>query len=395
MRLLRILATFASLFLVISCGDQDASPRDASTSHDESSSQSQQPTAREVETSPAPEPEPEPEPEPDGYICFISQDSWDDDYPSLYVLDTMGNIEQVHSPRNAQISWISELEWNPNAESIAALGRRGGVENIFIIDLSTGQCERLTNIDDNTAISDISWSPNGGYLAYTQVDISDMFSNKREIAVIDLSRGQSTEITSTQGRASEPRWSSDSEVIYYSYGRDISAVSVAGSDVNLQQEAIDSAYRSQRGLDANFDYGACEEYWDRSGEVSIHTPRWSNATTFLDRAPLFFGPAISMPSSNDVIRVISLEGGKYFCRIHADTYECTVLEAKSHGGYPYQSSADDIRWINDDEFLFFGNRDGLEGFAILNTSTGSRRWLVNNRNAQYDFKTWDYTSNPD
>ena len=370
------------LFLQLSCGSQEeSSPDRSSTVYEQSTSQES-----------APPPEPEPEPAPEGYVCFISQDSWDDDYPSLYIVSDKGDIFYANSPMESQISWISELEWSPNVDAIAAIGRRGGVENIFIIDVTTDECERITDFDDDTAISDLEWSPNGAYIAFTQTDISDLFNNLQEIAILDTHSRESNILTSTQGHAANPKWSSTSDVIFYEHSWNVSAVSLDGSSMSMSQDDIDSVYQSQCGIATDFDYSACAEYWDRSGELSVNTPRWSHSVTYLDWSPGFRGSAVPIPGSDNVIMVTTISGDKYFCVIESDSYECTILEHESPGGYPYQSNVSNVRWINNNELLFYGNRNGLDGFWILNIETGARRSLVTNQNAQYDFKTWDYVS---
>ena len=68
----------------------------------------------------------EPDPDPSGIISFYSADSWSEDEPMLMVIDTDGSgLHELSSVRSSQFSWISEIEWKPDASAFAIIAERG------------------------------------------------------------------------------------------------------------------------------------------------------------------------------------------------------------------------------------------------------------------------------
>jgi hypothetical protein len=332
------------------------------------------------------------DPSPSCYVCFYTADPWDDDEPSrLMVFDTSGRSpREMTCVNSAQFSWINEVEWKPDATEIAVLAGRGGSTNIFTINVASDNYNRLTQ--DDYGKDDLAWSPNGQYLAYTQIDSPDLFTMNYEIVVMDVLSEDVLLITETGGHASEPVWTSDSQTILYSgRGYQIFSVDIDGSSSPYSDSQAEVLYRSRENRYPNFDYNALADYWESLVEIEIDTPHWAHGSTFLTFRPYFFGPAVYLPDSSGVILKTEVRGAEYYGLVDPETFSCTILEPESDG-YPYQSPTEKIYWLSNDEFLFFGNRNGPEGFATLDISTGQYRWLVSNENAEYDFKCWDGVS---
>jgi len=139
------------------------------------------------------------DPIPSCFVCFYTADPWDDDEPSrLMVFNSNGgNLTEMTCVNSAQFSWISEVDWNPDATEIAVIAGRGGSDNIFSIDVVEDEYNRLTQ--DDYGKEDIEWSPNGQYIAYTQIDTPDLFTTNREIVIVDVFKEEIIQLTHTGG----------------------------------------------------------------------------------------------------------------------------------------------------------------------------------------------------
>jgi len=332
-------------------------------------------------------------PDPAGVVVFVSDDSWDDLGPRVFMVNSDGsNLTELSSVNSAQFSCISEIALSPDLGTLALIATRGGAENLFLLDIQSGECQRITN--DGTTKNDLSWSPDGHYLVYNQIDSESLFSRlEYEIFIADVVSAESRQLTHTDGHASEPIWTGDSETVVFSnsagYSRVYDIVSISGDAPSLTQSELRVIYLSSQGIYPDFDYESFGAYWDSQSEIQITTPSWQNRETYLTFPPLFHGPAVAAPDSENVILTASIGGAQYFAVVDVESFFCEILEPES-SGYPYQSSTSDMHWVDDNSFVFFGHRGRFEGIGLLSYHSGQFDWLVNNENDAYDFGCWDY-----
>lgn len=100
---------------------------------------------------------------------------------------------------------IEGLAWSPAGDSLAVAGRRGGTQDLWLVDASTGSLRRLT--DDAAWDGRPAWSPDGQTLAFERHDEGGwgVF-----VAAIDGGEPEAPDRLTPPGlSAMEPAWSAD------------------------------------------------------------------------------------------------------------------------------------------------------------------------------------------
>ena len=360
--------------------------------------------------------------QPSGIICFVSDDIWGDDIdPILIIVNSDGSeVRELSVFSDAQLSYIEEIKWGNASSTLAVIANRGGATNVFLIDTNTEQCLAIT--DDGTYKRDLSWSPDGSFIAYTQVDHS--LRGAEDIILLNVETGEAEQLTNTSF-SEVPRWSEDSQTIYFQNEswEDIEAVDIEGREITLLQSQIDSVLIEKKGY--GLDYMECIESWDSLSEVCVSTPHWEHSQTYLDSPPNLGAILTATPDGHNVIVQVSIgfEFNKdYFARVDPVTYQCTILEPREIES-SYGTSPEKVFWVNTNEFLFlgdyslrnsYGERSSLSGIIVFNTDTGEKTWIIcteetnslyqfpyeekypqynfacDDENSQYDIACWDY-----
>lgn len=333
-----------------------------------------------------------PPPIPDGALCFVTHDEWDNnDAPQMAILNSDGSGYRVlNSVNNAQLDWITNVSWKPDASAIAFIARRGGVESVFLADVNGTSCIRLTQ--DESTKYDLCWSPTGEFLAYTRVEHVDLFESNKEIWVTSADGSEQWQASQSDGEASEPRWSEDGQTIYYMVGSDETvAVHLDGSQLTLSSDSAYSEYQKIEGVSAYFDYSQLYERYHSGGEISLSTPRWTHSQTYLSSPPYFNGSAYEIPGIHgEVMMECHIGSSAFYCRVNIENYDVVIPED------PVQESTintnyDRFYWVSDTELLTYGNRQNLDGFYTLDMNSGQLTWIINNNDARLlNLGSWDY-----
>jgi Tol biopolymer transport system component len=116
------------------------------------------------------------------------------------------------------IGEIFHPAWSPDGSSIAFAGQAGGVTNLYVHVLASGETRKLT--DDLYADLQPAWSRDGRTIAFVTerfgANLSTLTFNGLRLATIDLESRAVREVgTGFDATAINPQWSSDDRTIYF------------------------------------------------------------------------------------------------------------------------------------------------------------------------------------
>ena len=106
------------------------------------------------------------------------------------------------------------LSWSPNGSEIAFTSDRDGNQEIFVVDIDTGEETSLTNSEGPD--SHPAWSPAGNKIAF----LSTRFGGT-DIYVIDPDGSNLTNLTRLSSQYTAPVWSPDGSRIAFTSNRDL------------------------------------------------------------------------------------------------------------------------------------------------------------------------------
>ncbi len=144
--------------------------------------------------------------------------------------------------------------WSPDRTQIAfERARRGDTTALFVARRNGGGARRLTQLRRDFYKEGFDWSPDGTKIAYaTRADES----STHDIHVVDVSSGESTQLTEATGDEYEPVWSPDGSKIAYTTittgaeptgpsNTDIAVMDADGSNETLLTEHAHPDYSPQ------------------------------------------------------------------------------------------------------------------------------------------------------
>ncbi len=126
-----------------------------------------------------------------------------------------GTEEEFRLP---QFGEIFNPTWSPDGEEIAFVANEGGVMDLFMLELASGEVRRLTS--DAYAELHPDWSPDGSRIAF----VTDRFSTDLEgltfgdysLAVVDVESTEIRPVATFEGAKSiNPQWAPDGESLYF------------------------------------------------------------------------------------------------------------------------------------------------------------------------------------
>ncbi|MGD2152396.1 MAG: S41 family peptidase [Gemmatimonadales bacterium] len=147
---------------------------------------------------------------PDGSkIAFVSDISGEEE---IYLIDQdgSGEPEQLTSGSAAR---LYQPAWSPDGSHIAYSDKEG---KIYVVDV---EARRKREIADERSgqVTDYTWSPHGGYLAFTLTDHSDFSS----IYIYSLADQQLHRVTAEYFNEFAPAWGPEGDYLYYMAEREL------------------------------------------------------------------------------------------------------------------------------------------------------------------------------
>ncbi len=138
--------------------------------------------------------------------------------PALRIVkgDNGDLIKEIKFP---SLGEIFNPTWSPDGKQIAFSAQVGGVTDLFVYDLDSGQQRRLTN--DAYADLEPAWSPDGSQIAFVTdrftTSLDDLSYGDYQLAVIDVrGSGQIRQLPHLpKAKHINPQWSPDGKSLYF------------------------------------------------------------------------------------------------------------------------------------------------------------------------------------
>ena len=136
--------------------------------------------------------------------------------PAVMLLDVSGGGEDREIPL-PDLDEVYSPTWSPDARSIAFSAMKGGVTDLFIVNVQTGQTRRLT-ADQHSDLQP-SWSPDGRTIAFTTdrftTDLTLLRFGAYRIGLLDIESGTITAAPAVAYNQLGPAWSPDGSDLYF------------------------------------------------------------------------------------------------------------------------------------------------------------------------------------
>lgn len=173
---------------------------------------------------------------PDGSrFAFIVYDDGDN---QITILNTAnGDVVKKFQPQD--IGSIYNVAWHPNGRQLAFTGSKGGVSDLYLVDVESGQLRQLTN--DKYADLQPGFSPDGRTIVFAtdrhpETSFERLTFGDLQIATLDVETGAVTVRTGfPTGKHINPQFSPDGRSVYFISDQDgvsdVYRMDVAGGQI--------------------------------------------------------------------------------------------------------------------------------------------------------------------
>jgi hypothetical protein len=137
--------------------------------------------------------------------------------PTLDLLNVQKHKIEKEIPFR-ELGEILNPTWSPDDRRIAFSAVVGGITDLYIYDIETGELKRMT--EDPYADLQPSWSPDGRFIAYVtdrfSTELSILSSGNYQLGLMDVATGEIKQLPGfSDAKNINPQWSSDSQSIYF------------------------------------------------------------------------------------------------------------------------------------------------------------------------------------
>ncbi|TNF72691.1 MAG: peptidase S41, partial [Acidobacteria bacterium] len=141
---------------------------------------------------------------PDGkQIAFISDATGEEE---IYLVPQDGTGDPVQLTEGGQVMRYTP-EWSPDGSRLAFSDKNG---RVYVLEVESRELVQIAD-EARGQIRDYTWSPNGGYVAFSMSDINDYSS----IYIWSVADRQLQRVTSEMFHDFEPVWDPDGDYLYY------------------------------------------------------------------------------------------------------------------------------------------------------------------------------------
>jgi Tol biopolymer transport system component len=136
----------------------------------------------------------------------------------LALLD-VASREIVQRIQITGVGAIKDPAWSPDGQTLAFTGIRGGIANLYTVDIAGGAAQVLTS--DRHADLQPTWSPDGRHIAFTtdrgpETSFESLTFSPLELAVFDIDANEVEVLSIFDGaKHINPQFSPDGESIYF------------------------------------------------------------------------------------------------------------------------------------------------------------------------------------
>jgi len=137
--------------------------------------------------------------------------------PILTIIDTERG-KAVREFKVAEAGEVFNPAWSPDGSQIVFSASRGGLMDLYILDVESGAIRRIT--DDAYADLQPSWSPDGRRIAFVtdrfSTDLEGLRWGNYELGLLDVQTGAIERVaTFPDGKNINPQWSADGSSLYF------------------------------------------------------------------------------------------------------------------------------------------------------------------------------------